>query len=123
MKAGLYLKELLARLKGDQVEVNASRNARLAEAAFKGNLSSLEDKLIKAEISVEEKEEALNNAILSVDAEGKLIPITDSEVFLRKIFDARTSLEKANADLKKVQDAIDFWTNMSVKSTVASTSK
>lgn len=102
-KGKLFVKEVLARLKGDDAEVKASKIARKAFSAVQSQISALEGKEIDLEISVEDGEELLNNAKFPVEM------ITDGQIYIGNIRRAQEALDSAKEELSAVKESIEYF--------------
>ena len=79
MKVTNFIKEVTARLKGDEAGVIAAKVERKALSAINGQLAALKAKLVDDETAVEDAEEALNNAIFPTSV------FTDNAMYVRNI--------------------------------------
>ena len=98
-----FVDKVLALLEGNDEKGIAIKNERLAKAAFKQQLASLEGAKIDAEAKVDE---ALDNY------ESKVFPIKvieDRSHYMFNIKDAKEFLDEAEANLQDVIDSIKFW--------------
>jgi len=99
----LFIETVMAKLTGDKDKAIASRNARLAISATKGQISALEGALVKAEIDVENKKEALS------DAKFPTVNITDAELYIKSIVRAQEALEAAEETLEATDESIKYF--------------
>jgi hypothetical protein len=99
----LFIETVMAKLTGDKDKAIASRNARLAISATKGQISALEGALVKAEIDVENKKEAL------LDAKYPTVNITDAELYIKRIARAQEALDKAIETLEDTKESIIYF--------------
>ena len=102
----LFVKETVARLKGDDAEVLAIKNQRKADSAINGQLAALKAKLVDDESAVEDGEELLNNAIYPNTA------ITDNQAYVRGISKAHEALEEAKETLENTKNSIAYFENI-----------
>jgi xanthine dehydrogenase iron-sulfur cluster and FAD-binding subunit A len=105
----LFVKEVLHRLKGNDDEALANKIARKAISAITGQISALEGKVIDDEQSVEDAQEALDNATYPVSM------FKDSKTYCQQILKAQESLNDAQAELKNTKDSIEFFKNLLTK--------
>lgn len=98
-----YVKEMIARIKGDDAEAIAIKNQRKAISAFKTELALKQNKVLSLEDTVEEANENLNNALLN---HGK--PITDRADYMDAVLDAKNNLLDAEEDLEAIHEEIEF---------------
>ena len=99
----LFVETVMARLTGDQDKVIATRNARLAIAATKGQLSALDGELVKKEIAMELAEENLTEAKYPTTAIG------DGEDYINAIKVAQDAYDTASEDVDSVAAAIVYF--------------
>lgn len=103
----VFTAAIVAKLKGNDAESKALNIEKKAKAAFKGQISSIESKIVDLEIQVEDKTDALNAAI------------TPSEVFsngndyIKGIFNAQSNLDAVNAQLDEAKATLDYLTALS----------
>ena len=95
-----YVKEVLARLTGDQSEVVAQKNYRKAVAGVKGQLAALESERIEAEMKLETAQEALHNAKYPTTLIGSV------EAYYNSIVDAQEDVEEAEEVVASIDAAI-----------------
>ncbi len=98
-----FIKEVTARLKGDEAEVVAAKNARKAESAINGQLAALKAKLVDDESNVEDKQEALSNAKFPTTL------ITNNSYYVENVKRAYDALEEANDTLADTQNSILYF--------------
>lgn len=104
-----FVKEVLARFKGDDNEVVAQRNYRLANAAVKGQLSTLEGKKVKAEVNVETAKEKLDAAKYPTSL------IEDGSDYIRNIVRNQESLDEAKEKLETINESIKYFQGLSTE--------
>jgi len=102
-KGELFVKEVIARLKGDDVEAKANKIARKAISALDVQIATLKGKLVEAEVQVETKEEALKNAMYPTEI------FTNNQEYCQSIQRAQSNLDEANDYLKDIQESIKFF--------------
>ncbi len=102
-KAGLFVKEVLARLTGDDVSAVAAKIARKSISALEGQVAALNGKVVDDENKVEDAQDALNMAIYPT-----AVP-TDSGQYCRNIIRAQENLDKAKEDLEATKASIAFF--------------
>lgn len=104
MKKGkLFIREVIARLKGDDAEVLASKIARKALVALESQIAALRSKEVDLESAVEDKQEALANAKFPTEQ------ITNSQVYVQGISNAQNRLDSAKQDLEDVKESIKYF--------------
>lgn len=101
-----FVKEVMARLKGDDDKVVAERNHRLANAAVKGQLSSLDGKLVEAEVSLEKANEELKAAKYPTTL------ISDSSSYIRNIDAKQQKADEALEELEDIQSSIEYFNGL-----------
>lgn len=107
VKKGLsFVKQVVARLKGDDAEVTAQKIARKAISAVEGQLAALNAKQVDLEGTVEDGIEALNNAKYPTTM------ITDNQSYIRQIQNAQRDLDQAQDELKDVEDSIKYFQDL-----------
>lgn len=102
-KLKLFIKETIARVKGDTTTVIAHKNFRTAESAYEGQLAALKGKQIKAEDAVEKAIEELKNAKYPIEQ------IQDGELYLQNIILKKEALEEKELELKQIKDSILYF--------------
>lgn len=102
-KGKLFLKEVLARLTGDTNEVKASQIARKAISAMEGQIAALKGKRVDDENNVENKEEALKNAIYPTTL------FNDNQQYTSGIVAAQNALDVAKSTLAETEDSIQYF--------------
>lgn len=102
-KLGSFVKEVMARLQGDDDKVVAERNYRLANAAVKGQLSSLDGKQVEAEVTLESAKEKLNSAKYPTTL------ISNSSDYIRSISRAQDQVDEAQEELNNVNSSIEYF--------------
>lgn len=103
MRITSYLKELTARLKGDEAGKIAAQNERKANSAIKGQLAALNAKIVDDENTVEDKQEAYNNALYPTSK------ITDNQAYVRNLVNAKENLDGAKNSLESTKKSIAFF--------------
>lgn len=103
MEVKSFVKEVVARLQGDDNEVIAQRNYRKANAAVKGQISSLESKKVDAEVSLEEAKEKL------ADAKYPTSPIKDNSDYIRTIVRRQEKVTEAEEALEEVNSSLAYF--------------
>tara|TARA_R110002020_G_scaffold104052_4_gene243665 strand:+ start:546 stop:905 length:360 start_codon:yes stop_codon:yes gene_type:complete len=99
----LFIETVMAKLTGDKDKAIASRNARLAISATKGQISALEGELVKSEIDAENKKEMLDNA------KYPTVSITDSEQYIKNIVNKQESFDAALEKLEDIKESIKYF--------------
>ena len=106
MKVTNFIKEVTARLKGDEAGVVAAKVERKALSAINGQLAALKAKLVDDETAVEDAEEALNNAIFPTSV------FTDNAMYVRNIQSRQEYLDTAKATLDSTKETIAYFENL-----------
>ena len=106
MKVTNFIKEVTARLKGDEAGVVAAKVERKALSAINGQLAALKAKLVDDETAVEDAEEALNNAIFPTSV------FTDNAMYVRNIQSRQEYLDTAKTTLDSTQETIAYFENL-----------
>ena len=106
MKVTNFIKEVTARLKGDEAGVVAAKVERKALSAINGQLAALKAKLVDDETAVEDAEEALNNAIFPTYV------FTDNAMYVRNIQSRQEYLDTAKATLDSTKETIAYFENL-----------
>jgi hypothetical protein len=102
-KVSNFIKEVTARLKGDEAGVVAAKVERKAQSAINGQLAALRAKLVDDETAVEDAEEAFNTAVFPTSV------FTDNRHYVTQIQSANTRLEEAKDQLEATKEAIAFF--------------
>jgi hypothetical protein len=102
-KTKSFVKEVLARMKGDTVAVTAEKNYRKATAGIGGQIAALKSKLVEEEGRVDDAKDALDNAKYPVDM------IADTSSYVKKIKEKQDAYDKAKEDLEAVQHSITYY--------------
>lgn len=98
-----FIKEVTARLKGDEAGVIAAKVERKALSAINGQLAALKAKLVDDETAVEDAQEAFNNAIFPTAV------FTDNRGYVTSIQSAQERLESAQLNLEDTKESIAFF--------------
>jgi len=105
-KGGLFVKEVLNRLKGDDKEALAAKISRKAISAIEGQLASLRAKEVDDENAVEEAQEAINNALYPTEM------FTNNKSYCDSIVDKQEELYEAEDTLKQTKESIVFFNSI-----------
>ena len=105
-KVSNFIKEVTARLKGDETGVIAAKVERKAISAINGQLASLKAKLVDDETAVEDAEEALNNAIYPTNV------FTDNSHYVKTILARQEMLDSAVTSLESTKETIVYLENL-----------
>lgn len=100
---GVFAKEILTRITGDNAEVKACKIARYCNSTVKANIAGLEGEIVDHEMAVEEAEEGYKNALYPSEMPSS------KEVYLERILEAHNNWEYAKEELKNLQDSIEFF--------------
>ena len=93
-KAGLFLDEILKRLKGDDDGALASKISRKSISALESQIAGLQSKIVDAELEVENAEESLQDAIFPT----KLF--SSNKDYCQGIINAQDKLDEKKAELE-----------------------
>lgn len=108
-KINSYVKEVMARIKGDDDKVTAERNYRKATSAVTGQLASLASKKVDAQIKVEEAKEKLQNAKYPTTVIG------DISDYIRSIASKQEKLDSAEEELADVESSLKFFEELNTE--------
>jgi Tfp pilus assembly protein PilX len=103
MKMSNFIKEVTARLKGDEQGVLAAKIERKASSAIKSQIAALTSHIVDAESAVEEAEERLQNAIYPTEM------ITNNNVYIAGIKAAKENLDEKLAYLTDVKESLTYF--------------
>jgi hypothetical protein len=103
VKTGLFVKEILARLTGENTDAQAAKIARKSISAIEGQVAALKGKVIDDENKVEDAEEALKAAIYPTS-----LP-SDSSSYTRTIVNAKSSVDAAKEVLDATKASISYF--------------
>lgn len=102
-KTTLFLKEVTARLKGDDQTVKAIKIERKALSSLNSQLASLNAKLVDDETRVENAQEDLDKAFFPTEV------FSDNSSYIYGIKKAQEALDAANEDLQSTKDTIAYF--------------
>ena len=102
-KGTLFVKEVIARLKGDNAEALGAKIARKAISSVEGQLAALKARQVDLEDQVEDAEEALKVAKFPIEM------ITDNQGYVSNIRRKLDALEEAKTNLADVKESIKFF--------------
>jgi hypothetical protein len=102
-KAGLFLDEILKRLKGDDEGALASKISRKAISAIDSQIAGLQSKIVDAELDVENAEDALQDAIFP----AKLF--TSNKEYCQGIINAQDKLDEKKAELDALKKDLEYF--------------
>lgn len=103
-KGELFIKEVVARLKGDGAEVTAAKVSRKALSAFEGQIAALKSKKVDQENAVEEAQEALDNATFPTSV------FSNNQAYIDNILSAQGRLDQAKENLESTEKALQYFT-------------
>lgn len=103
MSFKFFIKEVTARITGDEAGVIAAKNARKAESAIKGQIAALEAKLVDDESRVDDAAETLKTAKFPVNL------IRDNQAYVGNIKDAQADLDVATETVEDTKFSIDYF--------------
>lgn len=98
-----FVKEVAARLSQDDDKVITQSNARTAIQSLKGQLASLDLRLMKAE--------AVNDqAVINLgNAKYPTVVITDPDKYIEHIKDTEVALQKSVEDIAEIEASMDYF--------------
>lgn len=102
-KVSNFIKEVTARLKGDEAGVVAAKVERKALSAINGQLAALKAKLVDDETAVEDAQEALNNAIFPTAV------FTNNQDYIVNIKRMQDILDSCVDQLYSTKASIDYF--------------
>jgi len=102
-KGGLFLKEVLNRLKGDDSEAKAAKIARKALSSVEGQIASLNSKKVDQENELEDAEEALSNAQYPTEV------FVSNQTYVDSILRAQKQVDEAKDNLEATNKAIEYF--------------
>lgn len=102
-KGALFVKEVIARLKGDNAEALGAKIARKAISSVEGQLAALKAKQVDLEDTVEDAQEALKVAKFPTEM------IINNQCYINDIRVKFDDLETAKNNLKDVVESIAFF--------------
>lgn len=98
-----FIKEVVARVAGDQAEVVAQKNYRKATSAVKSQIAALQAKEVDDEAAVEQANENLENAKFPVT------PITDNKTYVSSIKRYQDNVDAAAQALEDTRSSIAYF--------------
>jgi hypothetical protein len=102
-KVSNFIKEVTARLKGDEAGVVAAKVERKALSAINGQLAALKAKLVDDETAVEDAQEAFNVAVFPTTV------FTDNRSYVSGIQRAQEVLDAKEAELESTKESIAYF--------------
>lgn len=108
-KGELFLKQVIARLKGDNNEVLAAKISRKGLSAFDGQIAALKARVVDQETSVEDAAEALENAIYPTEM------FSDNQYYIRNIVDKQNRLDEAITALEATNKSLAYFNALVAK--------
>lgn len=102
-KGKLFIAQVVAKLKGDDAEAKAAKNARKALSAVEGQLAALRAREVDLENNVEDANEALNNAKFPTEL------ITSNTYYIASIQKAQSAYDTAVSSLDEVKESIVYF--------------
>lgn len=105
-KGQLFVKEVMNRLKGDDTEALANKIGRKAISALQGQVAALEAKLVDDENTVEDAQDALNNA------KYPTVLFSDNKSYCQNILNAQSRLDEKTAELEATKSSIAYFTGI-----------
>lgn len=101
-----FVREVLARIKGDNVTVIAEKNYRKAEAAINGQIAALKAKLVEEEGHVDDAQEALDNAKYPTE------PIASADSYVKNIKEKQEKFDSAKEALENVNSSLKYYEDL-----------
>ena len=105
-KVNSFVKQVVARLAGDDNEVVAQKVARKAMSAIEGQVAALKAQIVDDEQRVEDAQERLDNAIYPTEV------FSDNRSYCQRIANAQADLDAAAEILASTQESIEFFTKL-----------
>ena len=102
-KVSNFVKEVVARIKGDDATATALKNERKATSAIKQQISALELKEVEAEDELETARTTRNEALFPSES------ISDSKYYVQNIARAEEALKLKQAALDTVRESKQFY--------------
>lgn len=103
MKVKSFVKETIARFKGDDAEVIAQKNYRKAVAAANAQISNQNSKLVDDENALEEAKEKLLNTMFPTTA------IANGQDYLKAVRSAQEAVEICEKKVEETANSIAYW--------------
>lgn len=100
------MKEILARITGDDNEALAAKIARKAISALEGQVAALNAKLVDDENLVEDRQEALEKAIYPSEM------ITDNRAYCSNIARCQESLDHAKKQVETTKESTAYFLDL-----------
>lgn len=105
-KVSNFIKEVTARLKGDEAGVVAAKVERKALSAINGQLAALRAKLVDDETALEDAEEAFNVALFPTSV------FTDNQAYVANIKYKQEALDVAVENLENTKESIAYFESL-----------
>lgn len=102
-KGELFIKEVVARLKGDGAEAIAAKVGRKALSAFEGQIAALKSKKVDLENAVEEAEDRLKEATFPTSV------FSSNQNYIDDILRAQGAVDQAKENLATTQKALEYF--------------
>ena len=102
-KGKLFIKQVVAKLKGDNNEELAAKIARKAVSAVESQLAALRSKEVDLENTLDDANELLDGAMFPTEM------ITDSQNYILKIQRAQEAKNTAEEQLENVKESIVYF--------------
>jgi hypothetical protein len=99
----LFVKEVLARLTGDNNEAVAAKIARKSISALQGQVSALTSKQVDDENALEDAQETLNNTIFPIAL------FTDNKAYAQSILNAQARVDAAQDNLDATNASLKYF--------------
>lgn len=98
-----FVRETMAKIKGDDVKALALKNERLAKAAIKNQINKIEFLIVELETKVDTAKEAFEDAIYPT------VLITDPKAYADSIVKAKKDLKAAEETLEEAKKSLEFY--------------
>lgn len=105
-KGTLFIKEVAARIKGDDAEAQAAKISRKALSAVEGQIAALKAKEVDLENSLEDAVDALNNAKFPI------VVFTNNQNYINNIKTAQNNFDTAKEELESVRESITYFNSL-----------
>lgn len=104
MKKINFIESLVARLKGDDATVKASKIQRKAKSQIKIAISNVENEILKAEDSIESIEDSIKDAILNNGS----VDFSDNMDYVNNILDKVNEKQDAIDNLESLKKELSY---------------
>jgi len=101
-----FVREVIARFKGDDAQITAEKNERKARSAVKGQIAALEAAIVDEEEKVASAEEAYKEALYPTTV------IKDSTVYIKGIKIGKEAVDAAKSRFEEVKDSLKYFNEL-----------